>query len=126
MQTYESGRESSILQDIKSGKKTVEARLARGKFLKYQPGDQVYLREDFYEDDAIVQSLPRQCLVEVLKTEKYAGFHEMLEAVGFEHILPRAKTLEEALQTCYRFYTAEEEAEFGTLAVHFKLLHPAP
>jgi ASC-1-like (ASCH) protein len=122
MQTYESGRESSILQDIKSGTKTVEARLARGKFLKYQLGDQVYLREDFYEDDTIVRSLPKQCLVEITKTEKYAGFREMLDTVGYEYVMPRAANIDEALQTCYRFYTAEEEAEFGALSVHFQLV----
>lgn len=68
---YESGRESSLLADIKTGAKTIEARLNRSKFALYQPGDQVWLREDFYENGKEVYSNPRQVLVEIKKIEKY-------------------------------------------------------
>lgn len=90
---YESGRESSLLADIKAGTKTIEARLNRSKFALYKPGDQAWLREDFYENDKVIRSIPRQVLVEVIKIEKYPDFKTMLDMVGFKNVNPRAASL---------------------------------
>lgn len=124
MKTYEAGRESSILQDILDGTKTIECRLNKGKFAGYQPGDHVWLREDVYKDGAIVKSKPKRALVEVAKTETYPTFSAMFKAIGYDKAIPRAVDIQEALNVCYKFYTPEQENEFGVIAVYFKLLKP--
>lgn len=124
MKTYEAGRESSILQDVLNGNKTIECRLNKGKFAKYQPGDHVWLREDIYKDGVIVESKPKRALVEVVKTETYPTFRAMFETIGYDKAIPRAASVQEALSTCYQFYTREQEKELGVIAVYFKLLQP--
>lgn len=125
MKTYEAGRESSILQDILAGTKTIECRLNKGKFTEYQPGDHVWLREDIHKDGEIIESKPKRALVEVVKTETYPTFEAMFETIGYDKAIPRAASIQEALNTCYKFYTPEQENEFGVIAVYFKLLQSA-
>lgn len=125
MKTYEAGRESSILQDILAGRKTIECRLDKGKFAKYQPGDQVWLREDVYKNGEIIKSIPKQALVEIVKTETYPNFTTMFETIGYDKAIPRAQNAHEALNVCYQFYTPEQEKKLGVVAVYFKLLPPA-
>lgn len=122
MSIYESGREATLLQDIKAGRKTVECRLNRGKFSQYQPGDQVFLREDTYEDGQIVASQPRQAFVEVTKVDQYPTFKAMLESVGYQIVVPRAVDFDEALAECYKYYSPADESQYGVLAIHFHLV----
>jgi ASC-1-like (ASCH) protein len=123
---YESGRESSLLADIKAGTKTIEARLNRSKFALYKPGDHVWLREDFYKDSKHVRSVPRQVLVRVKKVEQYDDFKTMLETVGFKNVVPRAASLQGALDKCSKFYTTEQEKQYGVLAIYFEVLKISP
>lgn len=123
MQTFESGREATLLADIKAGTKTIECRLNRGKFAEYQPGDQVYLREDRYENGQVVSSRPKQALVEIVKVELYPSFREMLLSVDYKNVVPRAESLETALAECYKYYSAVDEQAYGVLAIYFRLLH---
>ena len=122
MAKYESGREVSLLEDIRKGTKTVEIRLRRGKFAQYQPGDRVWLRADTYEGDRIVSSEPRQVLVEVTRVEPFDSFRELLAGVGYAQVVPRARNAEEALAQPYRFYSPEEERQYGALAIHFQVI----
>lgn len=122
MQTFESGREASLLVDIKAGLKTIECRLNRGKFADYQVGDQVFLREDTYENGQIVASRPRQVLVEVSQIEQFPSFEQMLVSVGYEKVVPRATNLLTAVDECYKYYSPEDERQYGVLAIHFNLL----
>ena len=119
--TYESGRESGLLADIKAGAKTIEARLNRSKFAKYKPGDRVWLREDVYENGEIMRSIPRQVLVSIQKIEHYVDFKTMLTRVGFQRVIPRAVSLQDATQECLEFYTSEQEKQYGCLAIYFKV-----
>lgn len=122
METYEAGREASLLADMKAGTKTIECRLDRGKFHDYRPGDRAWIREDTYEGNEIVSSRARRLLVEVTKIERFSTFREMFEAVGYQKVVPRAKSLGEALRQPSQFYSPEEEKEFGTLAIHFRVI----
>lgn len=122
MKIYDSGRESNLLTDIKAGRKTIEVRLNRGKFALYKPGDQVWLREDFYKDRYVVESKPRQVLVGIEKIEKYPNFRKLMESVGYEKVVPRARSIDEAMVEPYKFYSKEDETEFGILAIYFKVL----
>ena len=55
MKTWESGRESGLLDEIIAGRKTIEGRLNRGKFAEYQPGDQVWLRRDYRDKQGVLR-----------------------------------------------------------------------
>ncbi|HSX14946.1 MAG TPA: ASCH domain-containing protein [Candidatus Saccharimonadales bacterium] len=123
MQTFESGREASLLKDIKSGAKTVEGRLAKGKFLDYQVGDHVKLRADHYNQvGKLIKSEPNQAEVVITKIEHYPDFKTMLAGVGYLSLVPRAKDVDEALDELYKYYTLEQEQRFGAIAIYFELL----
>lgn len=119
---HEAGRESALLEDIIAGKKTVEGRLAKGKFLNFKPGDIVKLRKDIYENGELIASFEDQARSRVIRVEKYPSFREMLQTVGYKKAIPRAKSLEEAVGDYRKFYSADDEKEYGVLAIHFELL----
>lgn len=123
MTIWESGRESELLDYIVAGRKTVEGRLKRGKFAEYQPGDQVWLRRDYRDKNGVLHDgEPRQVLVEVTAVRQYATSLDMVTSEGFERVIPYAKTAEEAAAEYNKYYSADEQAKYGVLAVEFKLL----
>jgi ASC-1-like (ASCH) protein len=46
----------------------------------------------------------------------------MLGAVDYRKALPRTSSVREALNTYHRFYSAGDEAEYGVVAITFKLV----
>lgn len=127
MTTWESGRESSLLDDIIAGRKTIEGRLDRGKFAEYKPGDRVWLRRDYRDENGELQNgEPHQAFVEVIAIRKYASSLDMVTAEGYERVMPRAASAEEAAAGYDRYYSREEQDKFGVLAIEFKLIEPTP
>lgn len=123
MTTYEAGKESSQLDDILQGKKTIEGRLNRGKFAKFNIGDQIWLRRDYRDDYGILHDGdPRQALIEVVSIRKYSTFAEMLQAEGFKKIVPYAANAEEAAGEFNKFYSTDEQEEYGVLAIEYALV----
>lgn len=121
MKTRQSGREVSLIEDIRKGKKTVEGRLCRSKFVKYKVGDRVNLRADVYDADGeLIQEIPDQAMVEIASIQKLSDFDEFLRTVGYKKAIPRASSIEEALAVYRRFYTLDDERKYGVLAVHIK------
>lgn len=120
---WESGRESGLLDDIIAGRKTIEGRLNRGKFAKYKPGDQVWLRRDYRDENGVLRDgLERQVLVEVTAVRQYTASLEMVTAEGFESVIPYVNSPEEAAFEYDKYYTHEHQARYGVLAIEFKLL----
>ena len=124
MKVYEAGRESSILDDILVGDKRVECRLNKSKFALYQIGDRIRLRRDIYRNGISIVELPSQAEVEVTKLENFSSFREMFETIGYESAIPRAISIDSAIEQCRIFYSESEELEHGVRAVHFKLIWP--
>lgn len=125
MTIWESGRESSLLDDIIAGRKTIEGRLDRGKFAEYQPGDRVWLRRDHRDENGDLQNgEPHQALVEVIAVRKYPTSLDMVTAEGYERVMPRAASAEEAAAGYDTYYSKEEQEQFGILAIEFKLVEP--
>lgn len=122
MTTHIAGRQSLILEEIRSGKKTVEARLAKPRFKKFKPGDRIRLREDFWEKGEIVGSRMSGLETEVVRVELYPSFDEMLNHVDYKKVNARAKSKAEALKRIRSFYTPEQEDKLGVAAIHFKLI----
>lgn len=123
MAIWESGRESGLLDDIIAGRKTIEGRLNRSKFAKYTPGDQVWLRRDYRDENGELQDGGlRQVLVEVVAVRRYDTFLAMARAERYECLIPYVETAEEAAREYDAYYSAEDQAKYGVLAIEFRLV----
>ena len=69
-------------QQIRSGQKTVEGRLARGRALEVQAGELLQLGD---------------VIMEVQEVIRYPNFREMLQQEGYLQALPSAQSLDEAM-----------------------------
>jgi len=89
------------------GEKTVEGRLNRGKFTLIKTGD-------------ILEIEPERVQFEVVGKNNYPSFKEMIEKEGIKNVLPDKDNIEEAVDVYYRFFTKEQEEEFGVVAIKIK------
>lgn len=125
MKLWESGRESALLDDIIAGRKTIEGRLDRGKFAEYQVGDKVWLRRDYRDEGGQLRDgEPRQALVEIIAIRHYSSMREMVDTEGYEHVIPSARSLEDAIAEYDKYYSPQDQAKYGVLAIEFKVLPP--
>lgn len=92
---------------IVNGQKIVEGRLNKGKFALVQKGDFLILA-------------PENIEFEVVEKNIYKSFREMIELEGVENVIPDKKNIEEATNVYYKFYTKEQEKEFGVAAIKIK------
>jgi ASC-1-like (ASCH) protein len=117
----EIGLEASLVDAIISGQKLVEAKLADKRFLSLQVGDRLSIRKDIWEDGKIVHSVPGAAFVQIIGILPFASFTEMIQELGYERIIPAAKSPQEALNFYRQFYSNEDEMKFGVLAFELKL-----
>ena len=90
MTTWESGRESGLLDDIIAGRKTIEGRLSRGKFAEYRVGDRVALRRDHRDEQGILHDgEPAAATVEITAVRRYDSFFDMVSAEGYQRVFPQ-------------------------------------
>lgn len=121
MTIWESGRESGLLDDIIDGRKKIEGRLNKGKFADYQVGDIVKLRRDIRDEHGVLHDGEAdQARVEITAIRAYATFFDMVRAEGFRRVIPSASTPEAAADEYNRFYSAEDQARYGVLAIEIK------
>jgi len=95
---------------IINGQKTVEGRLNKGKFASIQKGDILILA-------------PENIEFEVIKKNIYNSFKEMIQSEGVKNVIPDKTNIEEAIKVYYKFYTAEQENEFGVSAIKIKKIN---
>ncbi|MFA5000021.1 MAG: ASCH domain-containing protein [Patescibacteria group bacterium] len=97
------------LSFILNGQKTVEGRLNKGKFKELKVGDKLSIGPD-------------EKLFIVDQINNYDGFRNMIIGEGLKNVIPDKNTLEEAEAVYYKFYTKEQEKEFGVIAIRIKML----
>lgn len=114
--------ESTLVEAIRIGDKTIEARLGKPRFLKIREDDILSVREDFWYEGKVLESLSHALEVKVIQILYFESFKEMLEAVDFQAAVPTAKTIDEALKTYREYYTIEDEREYGVVAFNFELV----
>jgi len=95
------------LSFIKSGQKTIEGRLNKGKFVSLEVGDILTLSNTSLQ-------------FEVIGKREYETFQEMIISEGIKRVIPDKTTIEDAVNVYYKFYTPNQEQEFGVLAVEIK------
>ena len=118
MSTWESGRESGLLDDIIAGRKTIEGRLNKGKFAEYKVGDKVSLRRDIRGHDGLLRDgEPNAAVVEVAAIRLYSDFITMVTEEGFQNVIPNAKNAQAAADEYNKFYTFDDQQTYGVLAI---------
>ena len=118
----EIGINSLVLKDIVSGKKTVETRLGKERFLNFNPGDTISIREDFWEGKEIVRSIPRAATIIVREARRFDSFRTMFNHIDFKKVIPGAKNTEEALRAYELYYDKADEQKYGVVAISFEVV----
>lgn len=119
---HEIGIESSLVEVIRNGQKTVEGRLGKPRFLKIQEGDILRIREDIWKDGEIIGSHDDALQTKVTQVLYFGSFKEMLEAIDYIAAVPTAKTLQDAINKYAEFYSASDEEEYGVVALFFEVI----
>ena len=113
MQTFHNHRSEPFFSYLKTGQKTIEGRLKKGKYVKIGTGD--IINVESMEDGEIVT-------VEVTEVRHYRTFKEMLENEEIRKILPNVQTPEEGASIYRQFYSKEDEKRYEIVAIEVKLL----
>lgn len=123
MTVWESGRESAMLDEIIVGRKTIEGRLKCSKFAEYKVGDIIKLRRDVRLPDGTLQDgEPDQVRVQVVAVRQYKTFFEMLDTEDYKKVIPFAKTTQEATDEYDKYYSREDQAKYGVLAIEVAIV----
>ena len=101
---------------IQLGLKTVEGRKNKGKFKEMKVGDIIeWKNEDFK---------PRSFLTQITGKAEYPNFKKYLETEELSKCLPNMEKygIEHGLSVYYKYYTKEDEREFGVVAIRLKVI----
>jgi ASC-1-like (ASCH) protein len=96
------------------GLKTVEGRKNRGLFQQMQDGDIVE-----WTNDSII---PRSVKTRITGKAVYPTFREYLETEGLDKCLPGITNMDDGLSIYYKYFTQQEEKEFGVVAIRLELI----
>ncbi|MGO4936646.1 ASCH domain-containing protein [Fundicoccus sp. Sow4_H7] len=104
----------SSFKSIKSGKKTVEVRLNDEKRRKISIGDSIIFTK--------VPKSNENLTVEVVELREFTTFKEMYERIPAKDFDTVGDPIDLMVQQTYEIYSANQENEWGTLAITVKLL----
>lgn len=113
--THEITLKKEYIHQIKWSGKTIEGRVNQGMVLRFKEGDTIrFFYKQNESDDAIC---------EITKIEKFKGFPEMLQRVGFQKCLPKIRDMASAINAYDAIPGYTQRAErFGVVAIHIKFL----
>lgn len=97
---------------ISLGLKTVEGRKNKGRFSEMKVGDIIeWTNADFK---------PRSVSTIIVRKQEYPTFKKYLETEGLDKCLPGIPSLEHGLSVYFKYYTEQDEKEYGVLAIEMK------
>jgi ASC-1-like (ASCH) protein len=98
------------------GLKTVEGRKNKGRFKEMKVGDIVEWTNDNF--------MQRSILTRITGKAEYPTFREYLETEGLDKCLPGIEKfgIEHGLSIYFKYYTKEDEKEFGVVAIRMTLI----
>jgi ASC-1-like (ASCH) protein len=99
---------------ISLGLKTVEGRKNKGIFKEMKVGDIIQWTNDDFDN--------RTVLTKLIKKVEYDTFADYLNNEGLENCLPGMPSLEHGLSVYFKYFTKEDEKEFGVIAIHLELI----
>ena len=94
---------------ISLGLKQVEGRLNKSRFRAMKVDDLV----EWYNDDFE----PRRILTRITCKTDYPSFQEYLTTETIDRCLPGMPSMQHGLSVYYKYYTREQEAEFGITTI---------
>lgn len=106
--TYHNNRAEPYFSFLKNGQKTIEGRIKKGWYRFVRPGDHIIVYNE--EETGSVE-----VLVKGVRT--YSSIKEMLGKEQIKKLLPDVETIEEGIEVYKRFYTEEQQKEFGVVAI---------
>jgi len=119
---HEIGIESSLVEAIRNGEKTIEGSLGKPRFLKMDVGDTLSIREDIWIDGKNIGSQDYKLLVKITQILYFETFKEMLESIDFTAAIPSAKSIRDAVNKYTELYSKDDEEEYGVVAIFFELI----
>jgi ASC-1-like (ASCH) protein len=99
---------------ISLGLKTIEGRKNKGRFKEMALGDIVEWTNDDFK--------PRSVLTRITRKANYATFAEYLETEGLQRCLPGMPDLSHGLSVYYKYFTKEDEKQYGVVAIEIELV----
>lgn len=94
--------------DIASGRKTIEGRLAKDKYLQLKPGDKVR-----FSNNAGTEALVKR----VVAVHTYRTFEEAFTEQDYKQAIPSARSVAEAVRVYEQFYSREQQEQTGVVFV---------
>lgn len=119
---HDIGIESSLVEAIRNGDKTIEGRLGKPRFLRIQEGDILNIREDIWKDGEIIGSHDDVLQVEVTQVLYFESFEEMFDAVDYTAVVPSANTLDDAVAVYTHLYSVKDEEKYGVVVLFFSVV----
>jgi ASC-1-like (ASCH) protein len=101
---------------IRAGLKTVEGRLAGGKFAGVNAGDMMTIRHSTEQKASF-----RPLVVRVTRVSRYPSFRSYLENEGLRNALPGVDKISKGVAVYRQFYSAREERDRGVLALQLQV-----
>lgn len=96
---------------IKTGRKTIDGRINKGKFAHLTEGQMIKI----LCDDEFVTAY-------IVEIKRYHTFKEYLMCEGLPNTLPGINTVEDGCDVYYQYYTQQQEEEHGVLALHLLVI----
>lgn len=99
---------------ISMGHKTVEGRKNKGVFKDMKIGEVItWFNDDFNH---------REIKTKVIRKTEYKTFRKYLETEGLDKCLPGIPTMEHGLSVYFKYFTHEDELNYGVIAIELELL----
>lgn len=111
--TYHNHRAEPYFIFVKNGQKTIEGRINKGYYRFLKPNDHIIIYNE--EESESVE-------VVVKAVRKYPSIRQMLKTEPLKKLLPDAKDIEDGKEIYRKFYTLEQEKEFGVIAIEIAKL----
>lgn len=97
---------------IKCGLKTTEGRLNKGDFAEMKRGDIIT-----FTNDEMASLGTRSFQVRITSKRHYTSFEEYLQGETLKRALPPIDTIENGVAVYHQYYTPEDAAKFGIVAI---------
>jgi ASC-1-like (ASCH) protein len=110
---YLNHRSEPYFTFLKNGQKTVEGRVRKGKYAEIKPGEEIEVSNNEETD---------KVLVSVKRVTPYQSIKEMLTKEDFKKLLPDIDTVYQGIEIYRKFYTTEEEKQFGMVAIEVEII----
>jgi ASC-1-like (ASCH) protein len=103
-----------IFEQVKNGTKNVEARVNDPKRQQLKVGDELLVLKRPDESESLT--------VRITKLKYFSNFTELADYYPIERLYSPSFTKEEYLALFPKFYSEEEIAKYGTVAIEFELI----